>query len=76
LAQTIQRRIAVAYFGKYETPDDLMHDDSLSHDEKVRMLEQWRDDKKDYMRATDEGMEGEDRAELLKKIKKALAALQ
>ncbi len=66
----------MAYFEKYETPDDLLHDDSLSREEKIAMLEQWRDDKKDYMRATDEGMEGEDRAERLKQIKKALAKLQ
>ncbi|PVA05434.1 hypothetical protein [Thalassorhabdomicrobium marinisediminis] len=64
------------YFGKYDTPDELLRDDTVSREEKIAMLEQWRDDKKDYMRATDEGMEGEDRAELLKKIKKALAELQ
>ncbi|WP_281982631.1 hypothetical protein [Thalassorhabdomicrobium marinisediminis] len=64
------------YFGKYDSPDELLRDDTVSRDEKIAMLEQWRDDKKDYMRATDEGMEGEDRAELLKKIKKALAELQ
>ncbi len=64
------------YFGKYETLDDLLDDVSLSPEEKITMLEQWRDDKKDYMRATDEGMEGEDRAQRLKQIKKALAALQ
>ncbi|RKF12715.1 hypothetical protein D6850_17320 [Roseovarius spongiae] len=64
------------YFEKYETPDDLMRDDTLSREEKITMLEKWRDDKKDYMRATDEGMEGEDRAELLKQIKKALAELR
>lgn len=64
------------YFGKYETPDALLRDDTLSREEKITMLEQWRDDKKSYMRATDEGMEGEDRAEMLKQIKKALAELQ
>ncbi|MFX0543282.1 hypothetical protein ACEWPM_016390 [Roseovarius sp. S4756] len=66
----------MAYFGKYETPADLLRDDSLSRDRKIRMLEQWRDDKKDYMRATDEGMEGVDRAELLRQIKMALVQLQ
>jgi len=40
------------------------------------MLEHWRDDKKAYMRATDEGMGGKDRAYLLKEIKKALASLR
>ena len=66
----------MAYFEKYETPHDLFHDDSLSREEKITMLEQWRDDKKDYIRATDEGMAGEARAEWLKQIKKALATLQ
>ena len=66
----------MAYFGKYETPADLVRDDSLSRDEKIRMLEDWRDDKKDYMRASEEGMEGVDRSERLRQIKKALAALQ
>ncbi len=66
----------MAYFGKYETPDELVRDGSLSRDEKIRMLEEWRNDKKDYMRASDEGMEGVDRTERLRQIKKALAALQ
>ncbi|QYX57162.1 hypothetical protein K1T73_01735 [Roseovarius sp. SCSIO 43702] len=66
----------MAYFGKYETPEELLRDDSLSRDEKIRMLEDWRDDKKDYMRATEEGMVGEDRTERLRQIKKALATLQ
>ena len=66
----------MAYFGKYETPGDLVRDGSLSRDEKIRMLEEWRNDKKDYMRASDEGMEGVDHTERLRQIKKALAALQ
>ena len=66
----------MAYFGKYETPADLMRDDSLSRDDTIRMLKDWRDDKKSYLRASDEGMEGEVRAEYLRQIKKALAALQ
>ena len=66
----------MAYHGKYKSPTDLLRDEGLSHDEKVRMLEQWRDDKRGYMRASDEGMEGEDRSELLRQIKKALISLQ
>lgn len=66
----------MAYFEKYETPADLLRDDSLSRDRKIRMLEQWRDDKKDYIRVTDEDMEGIDRTELLKQIKLALVKLQ
>lgn len=40
------------------------------------MLEDWRDDKKALMRASEEGMHGDDRSELLTKIKKALISLQ
>jgi hypothetical protein len=57
-------------------PADILRDDHLSRGEKVRLLEQWRDDKKAYMRASEEGMPGEDRADLLKQIKKALLSLQ
>jgi hypothetical protein len=66
----------MAYHGKYETPADILRDESVSRDEKVRMLEQWRDDKKAYMRASDEGMKGSERAYLLQEIKKALASLR
>ena len=66
----------MAYMGKYSDPAELCSDPDLSRAEKVTLLEQWRDDKKAYMRASGEGMEGEDRAELLRQIKKALASLQ
>ncbi len=66
----------LSYHGKYAAPEDILRDADLSRAEKIRMLEQWRDDKKAYMRASGEGMEGEDRADLLKRIKKALALLQ
>ncbi|HEY9038080.1 MAG TPA: hypothetical protein VIN05_03965 [Roseovarius sp.] len=66
----------MAYHGKYTSPTELLGDESLSRDEKIEMLEQWRDDKKDYMRASEEGMHGDDRPELLRQIKKALLSLQ
>lgn len=66
----------MAYHGKYRSPAELLRDESLSRDEKVKMLEQWRDDKKAYMRASEEGMEGDDRPEILSEIKEALASLQ
>ncbi|WCR10892.1 hypothetical protein JHW45_00235 [Paracoccus stylophorae] len=65
----------MAYLGKYETPDDLLKDDSLSDDRKIEMLEQWRDDKRAYIRATEEGMTGNDSSEFLRQIKKALMSL-
>lgn len=66
----------MAYFGKYETPDDLLRDETINRQEKIQMLEDWRDDKKDHLRASEEGMEGVDRAERLRQIKKALRTLQ
>lgn len=65
----------MAYLGKYDSPEELINDQSLTREEKVRMLEDWRMDKKALMRASGEGMEGEDRADLLKRVKKALASL-
>ncbi|MCA8868304.1 MAG: hypothetical protein KDA67_06605 [Rhodobacteraceae bacterium] len=66
----------MAYFGKYETPDELLRDETIAREEKIKMLEDWRDDKKDYMRASEDGMEGVDRTERLRQIKKALRTLQ
>lgn len=66
----------MAYTGKYETPTELLNDDSLNRAEKIEMLEQWRDDKEALMRAADEGMEGDFRADFLKQIEKALTSLK
>lgn len=72
---SIERDI-LAYFGKYKVPSDLMSDENLSIDEKITMLKQWRLDEKALIRATGEGMEGEDRPDILKQIKKSLFSLQ
>ncbi|EKE43140.1 hypothetical protein OCGS_2731 [Oceaniovalibus guishaninsula JLT2003] len=66
----------MAYHGKYEAPEDILKDDDLGREDKIRMLEQWRDDKTAYLRASGEGMGGEVSADLLKRIKKALASLR
>lgn len=66
----------MGYHGNYETPADVLHDKSLSPDEKIEMLESWRDDKKAYMRASGEGMPGHDRADFLRKIENALISLR
>lgn len=63
-------------YQKYKSPNELIHDDNLSREEKIKLLQRWRDDKKDLLRASGEGMEGPDRADWLKKIKKALNSLQ
>lgn len=66
----------MAYFGKYELPAELLVDDSLNHDEKIRMLEQWRDDEKALIQASDEGMQGDKRPDILKQVKKALISMR
>ncbi|MEW4467654.1 hypothetical protein AB1K62_07475 [Parasphingorhabdus sp. JC815] len=65
----------MAYTGKYESPSELMSDNSLSDDEKIEMLEEWRNDKEALMRASDEGMQGEVQSNFLKKIENALLSL-
>jgi len=52
-----------------------MSDDGLNRDEKIHMLKQWRDDKKAILRASSEGMHGNDRPDILKQINKALISL-
>ncbi|MGO1501197.1 MAG: hypothetical protein ACTHWH_07940 [Marinobacter sp.] len=66
----------MAYDGKYESPADLLRDESLSHDEKVKKLKQWRNDEKDLIRASEEGMQNDDRPDILKEVKKALISIQ
>lgn len=65
----------MAYSGKYKSPSELMGDDDISREEKIEMLKQWRDDKKALLRASSEGMEGNDPSEVLRQIKKALMEL-
>ncbi|WP_417477430.1 hypothetical protein [Maricaulis sp.] len=65
----------MAYFGKYETPAELLSDESLNKEKKIEMLEQWREDEMALKRAAEEGMHGGVRAEL-KKVQKALTSLR
>lgn len=66
----------MGYFGKYETPSELLADESLDTDEKIELLESWRDDKEAYMRASDEGMPGPSRSDALRMIENALISLR
>ena len=66
----------MGYFGKYETPADLLADEDLTTDEKIELLESWRVDKKAYMRAAGEGMPGPSRSDALRLIANALIALR
>ena len=52
-----------------------MADDALSYGEKVELLESWGEDKEAYMRASEEGMPGRDRAQLLSNIENAFIEL-
>ena len=40
------------------------------------MLISWRDDKEAFMRASEEGMQGDDRPDLLQLIEQALTSLE
>ncbi len=66
----------MGYFGHYETPDELLADGDLSRDEKIALLESWRSDKRAYMRAAGEGMEGPSPSEALRQIERALITLR
>lgn len=63
------------YHGKYIAPSDLAHDKDLSRDEKIALLKAWRDDKNALLRASEEGMQGDDPSDILRKIKILLAQL-
>ena len=66
----------MAYFGKYETPASLLADEDLNKDEKIRLLESWRIDKRALMRASGEGMQGPSRSDVLRAIENALITLR
>ena len=53
-----------------------MGDESLSVAEKIEMLSQWREDKEALMRASDEGMHGRFRPDVLSQIEDALYSLK
>jgi len=54
----------------------LLRDGDLSLQEKIDMLKSWREDKEALMRATEEGMQGDSRSDLLRQIENALITLQ
>ena len=66
----------MVYLGNYNSPTDLMNEKDLSNQEKIEMLQQWRDDKKALLRAANEGMQGGDPSDILRKIKIALQVLR
>lgn len=63
------------YFGNYDAPKDVLTDNTLSTEEKVKVLEQWREDKEALARASSEGMVGDDRAHILRAIDDAINSL-
>jgi hypothetical protein len=66
----------MGYFGKYDTPDQLLADPGLSMTEKIELLESWRNDNEAYVRAAGEGMQGPSRSESLRLIEKALISMR
>ncbi|MEO7774918.1 MAG: hypothetical protein ABIT61_09550 [Steroidobacteraceae bacterium] len=71
-----RRRTILPYYGKYDSPDDLLRDDTVSYQEKLELLKSWRDDKEAYMRASEDGMAGDDRSDRLRQIASALTTLE
>ncbi len=71
---SIQQEISLSYHGKFTSPEEVLGDETLTCDEKVEMLTQWREDEEALQRATEEGMEGGSRPDL-KRVQNALNTL-
>lgn len=63
-------------YKKYENPSQLIHDQHLDKNEKINHLQQWLEDEESLSRATDEGLVGQTRSDILKEVKKALLIMQ
>lgn len=63
-------------YDKYKTPTELILDTSLNKEEKIVILKQWLEDEESLSRATDEGLVGNTRSDILKEVKKALISLE
>ena len=59
----------------FETPDKVVENEQLSQDEKRKVLTAWRDNEKQLMRASSEGMAGGERPHL-QLIDDALARIE
>ena len=63
-------------YDKYKNPTELILDTNLNKEEKILLLEQWLEDEESLSRATDEGLIGKNRSNILKQVKKALITME
>lgn len=59
----------------FKTPDDVLEDDNLSHDQKEKVLKSMAVDAEQMVDATAEGMEGPDQADKADDLQRALSKL-
>lgn len=57
-------RAKIAPAAEFDAPKDVAHDPSLDHQDKKKILQQWRTDAEALTRAGDEGMSGGEPARL------------
>ena len=63
-------------YDKYKNPAELILDTNLNKEEKINLLNQWLEDEESLSRATDEGLIGNTRSDILKQVKKALISME
>ncbi len=63
-------------YDKYKKPSDLVLDTNLNKEEKIVLLNQWLQDEESLSRASDEGLTGNTRSDILKQVKKALITME
>ena len=59
----------------YNQPKDVLEDDSLDRDQKLKILKQWEFDANELITAEEENMPG-DAAPMLNRVKRALEELE
>ena len=63
-------------YDKYKKPSELILDTNLNKEEKIVLLKQWLEDEECLSRATNEGLIGSTRSDILKQVKKALISME
>ncbi len=58
----------------YHRPKDVLEDDSVDHDQKIKILKQWEFDARELLVAEEENMPG-DASSMLNRVKRALQEL-
>ena len=76
LKNRINRKVILENYDKYKNPAELIIDSNLNKDEKILLLKQWLLDEESLSRASDEGLIGTTRSDILKQVKKALITME